>query len=310
MILITGGTGFIGRALIKRLLKLNVPIRVIIRPSKKSPKIPQSIPVEVAISNLNEPQKLRAAMVGVDVIYHLAGVEQKGAYGDLMAVDIRGTQALLNAACDAGVKHFFYLSHLGADRYSAYPIMKAKAIAEEQIRKSGIDYTIFRSSIVYGRGDSFTSGLARLIHFIPFAFFTPGDGRTLIQPLWIEDLITCMVWALDDEQSKNKLFEIGGPEQLMFIQVLEALIDKLGVKRRIFQVFPPYIRGLTVFFETLFPGLPVSVFWLDYLAVNRICALDSIPRAFKLIPERFSQQIDYIKDYKINTGVIRSLFQR
>jgi uncharacterized protein YbjT (DUF2867 family) len=310
MILVTGGTGFIGKALIRHLVEAGYSTRLIIRPSHRSPDIPPGVPVEVAISNLSDERSLRAAMVGVDTIYHLVGVEKRGAYGDLMAVDIRGTQVLLNAALDAGVDRIFYISHLGADRSSAYPVMKAKAIAEDYIRRSGINYTILRSAIVYGSGDGFTTSLVRLINSIPFIFLTPGDGRTLLQPLWVEDLATCLVWALDEDRTRNETYEIGGPEQLTFNQILLLIMQTMDIHRRTVQLRSPYLRGFTVFLETVFPGLPVSVFWLDYLAANHICPLDTIPRVFNLLPARMSHQIGYIQGIDWGAPLIQLLFRR
>jgi uncharacterized protein YbjT (DUF2867 family) len=95
-----------------------------------------------------------------------------------MDIDILGTQAVARAARDAGVKRIFFVSHLGADRASAYPVLKAKAIAEEYLRRSGVDYTIYRSAIVYGPQDGFTTGLAKLLSTSPF-FLVPGDASTL-----------------------------------------------------------------------------------------------------------------------------------
>lgn len=310
MILVTGGTGFIGKVLVRHLVEGGYSARLIIRPSHESPDIPTGVPVEIAISSLSDERSLRAAMVGVDTIYHLVGVEKRGAYGDLMAVDIRGTQVLLNAALDAGVDRIFYLSHLGADRSSAYPVMKAKAIAEDYIRRSGLNYTILRSGIVYGSGDGFTTSLARLFNTIPYVFLTPGDGRTLLQPLWVEDLATCLVWALDDDRTRNETYEIGGPEQLTFSQILQLIMETMNIQRRFVQLRPPYLRGFTVLLETVFPGLPVSVFWLDYMAVNHICALDTIPRVFNILPARISHQIGFLKETDWGANLIQSLFRR
>jgi NADH dehydrogenase len=125
-------------------------------------------------------------MVGIDVVYHLAGVERRGAYASLMSVDILGTRTVAQAAADAGIERIFYISHLGADRASAYPLPKAKGIAEEYIRRCGVDFTILRSAIVYGPQDGFTTGMARLLYALPFLFFA-GNRRTLLQPLWVED---------------------------------------------------------------------------------------------------------------------------
>ena len=145
MILVTGGTGFIGKALVRHLSEAGYPIRLLIRPSKRSPDLPKGVPVEVAVSSLTDARGLRSAMVGVDTVYHLAGVEWHGARASLMDIDIQGTQTVSLAAREAGVQRLFFLSHLGADRASAYPVLKAKAIAEEYIRRSGISYTIVRS---------------------------------------------------------------------------------------------------------------------------------------------------------------------
>ena len=129
MILVTGGTGFIGKALVRNLVESGHSVRILIRPSPRSPDLPFGVGVEVAVSSLSDERGLRAAMVGVDTIYHLAGVERRGAYANLMNVDIAGTQKIVTAASDARVKRILFTSHLGADRASAYPVLKAKAIA-------------------------------------------------------------------------------------------------------------------------------------------------------------------------------------
>lgn len=310
MILVTGGTGFIGRALIRSLVGSGYPVRTLIRPSSQSPDLPRGVGVEVTVSSLDDARGLRAAMVGIDTVYHLAGVERRGAYASLMEVDIQGTQAVTSAAQDARVDRIFFLSHLGADRASAFPVLKSKAIAEERIRRSGIDYTILRTAIVFGANDGFTTGLARLLSPLPFIFLTPGDGSTLIQPLWVEDLVTCLTWALDDEATRNEMYEIGGPEYFTLKQVVEMVMEATGIHRRIVAMRPPFLRGITVVLETIFPGLPISVYWLDYLAANRTCALDTIPRVFHLMPSRMQQRLDYLQGEKWGRSLLRTLVRR
>ncbi|HLE51279.1 MAG TPA: NAD(P)H-binding protein [Anaerolineales bacterium] len=295
MILVTGGTGFIGQALVRQLAEAGHPVRVLIRASPRSPNLPRGVPVEVAVSALNDARGLRAAMVGVDTVYHLAGGEWRGAYASLMEIDIRGTQYVVEAAVDAGVRRIFYVSHLGADRGSAYPVFKAKAIAEEYIRRSGIDYTILRTAILFGVNDGFTTGLAQILLVQPVFFLVPGDGQNLLQPLWVEDLATCLTWALDDERTRDQTFEVGGPEYMTFNQLVTLIMAVSGIQRRLVHVRPPYLRAMTVLLESLLPILPVSVYWLDYLAANRTCALDTIPRIFNLMPARLSQRMAYLQ---------------
>ncbi len=310
MILVTGGTGFIGKALVRHLVENDASVRLLIRPSRQSPDIPRGTPIEVAVSSLTDERGLRAAMTGVQTVYHLASMEWSGLRARLLEVDVQGTQALLRAASDAGVKRIFFLSHLGADRASAYPLLKAKAIAEEHIRRSGLDYTILRSGIVFGVNDHFMSGLARLISVSPFIFLVPGDGNNLLQPLWVEDLVTCLVWALDIEQTINQTFSIGGPEFFTFNSIVKILMDTIGVHRQLVYADLPYIKGLTAFLEPILPGLPTTVFWLDYLAANHTCALDTIPRVFNLLPSRFTHRLDYLKNQPWRPSVKRGLLRR
>ena len=310
VILVTGGTGFIGRSLIRQLTEAGYPVRLLIRPSPRSPNLPRGVPVEVALTTLNDERGLRAAMAGVDTVYHLAGVERRGAYADLMAVDIQGTQAVVNAAKDAGVGRFFFLSHLGADRASAYPVFKAKAIAEEFVRRGGVDYTILRTALVFGPNDGFTTGLAQLLQALPFFFLVPGEGDTLLQPLWVEDLATALLWALDDEATRNQVYSLGGPEYLTFNDVLYLVMEKLRLHRTPVYLKPPYLRGITVLLETLFPSLPVSVYWLDYLAANRTCSLDTLPRFFNLMPARMSHRLDYLRGVNWRRVILRTIWQR
>mgnify|MGYP005856629507 FL=1 len=310
MILITGGTGFIGKALVRHLVEHDQRVRILIRPSPRSPDLPRGLPVEVAISSLTDDRSLRAALLGVDIVYHLASAEWRGARGNLREIDIQGTQNHIRAAVDAGVKRFFYISHLGADRASAFPLLKAKGIAEEFIRRSGLDYTIIRSALVFGPNDHFTTGLARLLHALPFILLVPGDGATLLQPLWVEDLVTCLVWALEDDQTRNQTYSLGGPEFLPFTQILTMIMEATQARRKIFHVSPPYLRALTVILEALLPSLPISVFWLDYLATNRTCALDTIPRTFHLLPSRFSHRLEYLRGQDWRKSFYRSILQR
>jgi uncharacterized protein YbjT (DUF2867 family) len=309
MILVTGGTGFVGRALIRQLVANGEQVRTLIRPSPKTPNLPRGVPVEVAVAGLDDERSLRAALRGVDVVYHLAGAEHQGARANILETDARGTYNLANAAADLRVRRFFYISHLGADRSSYYPLFKVKGIAEEHIRRSGVAHTIFRTAMLYGPEDHFTTSLARMIAFFPILFL-PREGDVLIQPLWVEDLVTCLLWSLELPETINHTFDIGGAEYFPFRQAAEIIQETIGKRRWMIPLPLPYLRTLTVMLESAMPGFPFSTFWVDYFSYNRTCAVDSIPRLFGFLPARFTYRLDHLKGINWNHRAWQTFFTR
>lgn len=295
MFLVTGGTGFIGRALLRHMFDAGHPLRTLIRPSPRTPRLPTGVSLEVAVVSLNDPRGLRAALSGVDYVIHLASAEAFGNRGDLFTTDIEGTRNLAEAAAEAGVKRLLYLSHIGANRMSAFAVHKAKGIAEEHIRRSGVPFTILRSSIVYGPEDHFTVPLTRILKAAPGLLPLPGGGRSVVQPLWIEDLVTCILWAFENPGMENHTYEIGGSEYFPLRQVMDILMDVNRRRRLIVPLSMPNMRALIILLGTMYPNFPFSSYSLDYFSLNRTCPVDNLTRAFGLMPARFTYRLEYLR---------------
>jgi uncharacterized protein YbjT (DUF2867 family) len=310
MFLVSGGTGFIGNILIRHLTDLGYPVKLLIRPSKTTPALPKGLPLEVTVTDLNDERGLRAAMKGVDAVYHLASAESLGRKAELTKVDIQGTQSVVNAAAQAKIDRFFYLSHLDADQASAFPLLKAKGIAENHIKSSGIPYTIFRSSVAFGKGDHFTNGLAFLLKVSPYYVMLPDQGSTLLQPIWVEDLATVMTWSLDLPATINQTIEVGGPEYLSLLQISKMIASAIRINRRFINVSPVFLNILTELIEIIMPNFPTSVFWNDYLATDRITSLDVLPGMFDLLPARMSQRLGYLEGKSFRKNWWRIILQR
>jgi uncharacterized protein YbjT (DUF2867 family) len=294
MILVTGGTGFIGRAVLRRLDEFGYSVRSMLQPSLRSPSLPKGVPVEVTLAGLTDRRGVRAALVGIDTVIHLAGIEGQGGSDLKSSSDVAGTETIVEAAAEAGIKRLIFLSHIGADRGSAYPTMQIKATAEEHVRNNRIPFTILRTAILYGRQDNFTTSLAMLLGIAPLFFPMPSDGSTLLQPLWVEDLATAITWALDEPSTIDKTIEIGGPEYISFKQILHMIMKASSAPRILLPTRPPYLRTGAWIMEKLMPRPPINPFWLDYLAVDRTTDLNTLPHMFGLQPSRLEDKIDYL----------------
>jgi nucleoside-diphosphate-sugar epimerase len=108
--------------------------------------------------------------------------------------------------------------------------------------------------VIFGPEDHFTTNLARLIRGAPGLLPIPGNGRTLVQPLWVEDLVTCLVWALQNPDAVNQTYDIGGGEYFTVRQVLETLMGVIRARRLIVSLPPPYMRALFVTLDAFTPG--------------------------------------------------------
>jgi len=308
VVLVTGGTGFIGQAVIRRLSESGREIRILLRPSHRSPKLPQGIAVEVAIANLQDNRGVRAALVGVDSVIHLASAEAQGREAGLQAVDIQGTAGLAAAALQAKVKRLIFVSHLGAEVSSAFPVLRAKAYAEQSIQRSSVPATVLRSSLAYGPGDRFTSAIAMLLSISPLVFPLPGNGTTALQPIWVEDLATCILWALEEPAMVGQTYEIGGPEFLTIEQLTRLIKRVAGSRRWVVHASPASVRALAWTLQRVLPRPPLTTFALDYLATSRMASLDALPRLFGLKPALLEPKLGYLKGRNWGWELLRRQF--
>ncbi len=305
MILVTGANGFVGHHLVPRLLERD-RVRALVRRGADTARLPAR-KIDIAVGNVTDPDSLRTAMDGIDAVVHLVAVPLEKYRGAFQAINVDGTRKVVQAATGAGVERFIHLSALGAGNDPRYPYTYSKWLGEEAVRASGIAYTIFRPSAMFGEGDGFFSAMAGLMKLSPIIFPSPGDGKTLFQPLWIQDLATCVVKSLDDAHTISQTLELGGPEHLSYDAIVRAIADALGTRRAVVHVPIPLMR-VPVFFFDLLPYPPVSSSQLRLLNVPNYTAIDSVERWFGFKPQRLSKGLEYMKNFDLGAW-LRARFQ-
>lgn len=297
MILVTGGTGFIGSRVVEKLIQSREEMRILLRPQKKSPRLPKSKALDIAVCNIDDERGLRSALRNVDTIFHFATAEHQKEDFDLENVDIRGTQSLIIAAREAQVKQFFFLGRVGADKSSSFPVLRAKAFAEDAVKKSGINYCILKLTDVFGDKDHFSSEIADAIRTAPLFLPYPGGGKSIVQPIWIEDLLSVIMLIHETKKYNNETFEIGGGEYFEFVSVTKKIMQVIKKRKILIQMSPAYLRIINLWFKSRQGSFPLSTRWLDLLAIDRTCPLDSLPRSFSVLPGRFQNHLGYLQDH-------------
>ncbi len=309
MILVTGATGFVGRTLLSLLLAEGREVGCLLRPSSREPFLPQGR-FHISTGTLQDPPALRVAMHNVNAIIHVAGINRSTGQNTLESINHQGTVNLVEAALDAEVRRIIYLSHIHADRNSAYPLLRSKGAAEEAIRRSGLTYTILRSSLIFGPDDSFTTVLAMLIKSIPVIFPVTGDGKTRFQPIHVDDVAACLVGCLDAYHLENATLPIGGPQHLSYAEILDAVMRTLRVHRLRVHVRLPLMRTLVSLTEAFFPNAPASSEQLDLFSVDNTTDLGNVPRNFRFEPRRFTESLEYLRRKGWRRAFLRYLYQR
>jgi uncharacterized protein YbjT (DUF2867 family) len=230
LILVTGGTGFVGGHVVHELRGRDLPVRCLVRDLRRGAKL-AAWDCELVEGDVTDPGSLRAAVAGVDTIIHLVGIRQ-GRREEFQRIMVGGTRDLLAAAKDAGVRRFVHMSALGTSEESKdlVPYYAAKWENEGQVKGSDLPYVIFRPSFVFAPDGGILPTFVKLAKLTPV---TPiiGSGRQRIQPIWADDLAKYFADAVGRDDVADRLFELGGPDVVSWNQFWERLKRIRGIRR-------------------------------------------------------------------------------
>jgi uncharacterized protein YbjT (DUF2867 family) len=288
MILVTGATGFVGGHLLRRLA--GRPTRAMVRDRSRSGAASEA---ELVEADLTRPETLPQALSGIDTVIHAAAITANvkepfaGAY---YAINTRGTQNLVAAARRAGVSRLVLMSGLGTRPAHHGTYMATRQGMEEAVGASGIPHVILQPSVLFGRGAAFVEALAQLVRLSPLVPVL-GGGDLKFQPLWVEDLVTCLLRAVDDRELDGRSVALGGSEYATLREIQQTIVEVLGKRRLLVPLPLPLARLQARVTSGVLPRPPLTPATLELFGFENATALDACQQAFGFRPRGFREHL-------------------
>ena len=233
MLLLTGATGLVGSAVLRRLTAAGTPVRCLVRDPRRLGT--ERVRVQIALGDLADPPSFRNALRGVTTVVHLAAAIRDQPRGSIEELNGIATWRMVQAAERAGVQRFVFFSALSASAHDRTRFLRAKALAEQAVLASDLDHTVVAPSIVYAPGDVFMTLLSRmaLLPVVPVS----GRGRAEYQPIWADDVADWIVALLDGRgQDGRTRYELAGPETITHTEIVAKLLRAAGRPRPLLHV--------------------------------------------------------------------------
>jgi uncharacterized protein YbjT (DUF2867 family) len=280
-ILVTGATGFVGPHVANAIVDAGHEVRVLERTPGSWRKA--GIRCQEAVQgDMTDPDSLRRAVQGVDVVVHLVAIRQ-GKPERFQQVMIEGTRNLLAAA--QGVERFVLMSALGTEERTKdlIPYYNAKWQQEQDVKASGLEHVIFRPSFAFGRDGGILPTFLKLAKLSPFTGIV-GSGEQRIEPLWIDDVGAYFATSVDLPEAANRTFELGGPDVVTWNELWERIRAELGIRRRPTVHLPTSLMRIPATVTERLPGnVPLTRDLLTMLeAGDNVVTNDDAVRTFRL----------------------------
>lgn len=233
LVTVFGGSGFVGRHVVRALLKRGYRVRVAVRrPDLAGHLQPLGTvgQVHAVQANLRYPESVAKAVAGADAVVNLVGILQETGRQSFAAVQAAGARAIAAACRQAGIGTLVHMSAIGADAGSESVYATSKAEGEAAVLENMPSAVIFRASIIFGPEDKFFNRFASLARMMPVLPLV-GGGNTRFQPVFVGDVAAAIVQAVDGRAAPGKVYELGGPEQKTFRELLEYVCQVTGRDR-------------------------------------------------------------------------------
>ncbi len=284
-IVVLGGSGFVGTALVSRLVDLGHRVRVLTRNADRARHLAVLPLVEIVACNVHDPLALRGRFAGADVAVNLVGIlNESGRAGrGFAAAHAELTRKVVEAALARNVPRLLQMSSLGADAESGPShYLRSKGVAERHVRAApaALDWTIFRPSVIFGAGDSLLNRFATLLR-LSGGWLPLACAGTRFAPVHVGDVVEAFVRCLPGGShalaSSRQIYELCGPEVLTLAELVRYTATIIGVRPKIIPLPDPVAR-LQGFVMDFIPGKPFSTDNYRSLTRDSVCSEDGLRR--------------------------------
>lgn len=275
-IVILGGTGFVGSHLVARLSTLGHSVDVLSRNAAAKPQLGVLPRVRVRAANPYDSASLAAAFQGADAVINLVGILNESGFGGagFKRAHVELTRCVIDACKAAGVRRLLQMSALNAGRGESH-YLKTRGEAEALVKASGLDWTIYQPSVIFGPGDGLFSRFKFLLSFSPVLPLARASAK--FAPVYVGDVVTAMAQTLDDTSALQQTYELYGPETLSLAQIVRYTARGMHLKRLVVPL-PDVLGRLQALAMDFVPGKPFSTDNFLSLKTDSVGGVDGLYR--------------------------------
>ncbi len=303
-VVVLGGSGFVGGYIVAKLDAAGYQVKVLTRRRESAKHLILLPNVEVVECNIMQDAALAHELTGSDAVINLVGILHDNKTFGFERIHHQLSRRVAQLSDELGIARLIQMSALQASASAPSAYLRSKAAGEAAVLEYAkkLDITIFRPSVIFGRGDSFINLFAQLVKLLPVVMLAKPDAK--FQPIWVEDVASCFVNSLQNTATYSKVYELGGPKVYSLRQLVQAVADELGKKRMIIGLN----NSLSMMQGFALGLMPIKLMTTDNIKsmqVDNVCK-QKFPEVFQITPTA----LETIMPEYLNNQVPRAAYDK
>lgn len=304
--LVTGAAGLVGAAVCRELASRGWKVRALVRDPLKSAAVLADVAVELRTGDVRDDRSMEAAMDGAGTVVHLAAIAIERHGESYEGVNADGTRSLLEAARAYNARRFVFMSQNGASPESPSRFLRSKGLAERMVQESGLEWTVFRPSVIFGPEDEFVNVIGRLVRLSPGVLPLPDGGRARFQPIAVRDVARAVGTALVRSDTIGGVYALGGPAPLSLREMTERVLLAMRARRVIADIPRQLLAPVVALLQRVLPNPPVTTSLLELLGQDNVVP-DNALSYLGIEPTPFApEELEYLRRITVR-GAVRAM---